>query len=136
MTTLVEATEAVYARFLANFTGTPNVVFDNEEPTFDTDVETEWVRLTVRNTGRGQETLGKVGNRRYRATAIAFVQVYTLSNTGVQQSGTLVTEARNIFEGVSFSGLDFNDAQTPEGGVDGKWYQAMVEAAFDYDEIK
>ncbi len=136
MTTLNEAREAVYSRFLANFVGTTNIVLDNEEPRFDVDTVDEWVNVAVRHTGRVQETMGKTGNRRYRVKAIAFVQVYTKSNTGVQQSGVLVTEARDIFEGVSFSGLDFSNATTPEGGPKGKWYEATVEAFFDYDEIK
>jgi hypothetical protein len=136
MTTLIEAKEAIYTRFLASFTGTSNIVFDNEDPSFDLDVVPDWCRLSIRHVDRNQETLGKVGNRRFRVKAIAFVQVYTKSNTGVQQSGVLVTEARDVFEGSSFSGLDFNNAKTPEGGPEGKWYTAVVEANFDYDEIK
>ncbi len=136
MTTLSEAKQAVYLRFNTLFTGTSNVVFDNEDPPFNVDDVSEWVRLTVRSIIRLQNTLGKTGNRRYRSGAIVFVQVYTLSNTGVQRSDTLTTEARNVFEGVSFSGLDFNNAVAKETGPDGKWYQSMVEAEFDYDEIK
>ncbi|MEE8608998.1 MAG: hypothetical protein V3S55_15445 [Nitrospiraceae bacterium] len=136
MTTLNQAREAVYSRFIAQFTGTSNIVFDNEAPPFDTNVVTEWVRLAVRNIERAQDTIGVVGNRRYRSGALVFVQVYTRSDTGVQQSDTLTIEVVDIFEGVSFSGLDFNEAISKEIGPDGKWYQAVVEAQFDYDEIK
>ncbi len=136
MTTLNEAKEAIYLRFTGNFTGVAlaQIAFDNEE--LEEPATSDWVRLTVRGTGREQETLGKVGNRRFRSHASVFVQVYTEVNTGVQQGDALAKEAADIFEGVSFSGLDFQAADVRETGPDGKWYQHIVEAEFDYDEIK
>lgn len=136
MTTLNEAREAVYARFVANFTGVAStkMAFDNDE--FEEPEADDWVRLTVRHGPRAQDTLGKAGNRRYRTSAIVFVQVYTPVNTGVKQGDTLAVEARDIFEGTGFSGLDFNDGRVRESGPDGKWYIHIAEIAFDYDEIK
>lgn len=136
MTGLNEAKEAVYLRFTSNFTGVTadRIGLDNEE--FDTPETGDWVRLVVRSTSRVQSTLGKLGNRRFRSKASVFVQVYTEANTGVKQSDTLAKEAADIFEGVSFSGLDFRSVVIRETGPDGKWYQSVVEAEFDYDEIK
>ncbi len=136
-TTLAEAEQAIYARFLANFVGTANIVFTNEEPSFDLETVTEWVRLSVQGQPRAQDTLGKVGNRRFREPGLVFVQVYTEIDTGVKQSTVLAQEARNIFEGVSFSGLDFQGGVDIRAtGVEGKWYRRLVEASFDFDEIK
>lgn len=136
MTTLNEAREAVYQRFVDNFTGVAleRIVFDNEE--LEDTGTGNWVRVSVRSTGRVQDTLGRVGNRRFRSSAIVFVQVYTETNTGLKQADTLTKEAADIFEGVSFSGLDFRSALVTETGPDGKLYQSVVEAEFDYDEIK
>lgn len=136
MTTSNEAKEAIYLRFVDNFTGVilSRIDFDNED--FDEPATGAWVRLVVRNIGRAQDTLGKVNNRRFRSKAVVFVQVYTEANTGVQQSDTLAKEAADIFEGVSFSGLDFQSVFVRETGPDGKWYQSVVEAEFSYDEIK
>lgn len=136
MTTPNEAKEAVYLRFTANFTGVAadRIAFDNEE--FTEPLSGAWVRLVVRGLSRPQETMGKVGNRKFRPTASVFVQVYTDVNTGVQLSDTLAEEAKNIFDAVSFSGLDFQAASARETGPDGKWYQQIVEAPFDYEEIK
>ena len=136
MTTLSAAKEAVYQRFVDNYTGVAldRITFDNED--FDEPDTGNWVRLVVRNIGRAQDTLGKAGNRRFRSGATVFVQVYTEANTGVQQSDTLADEAAKIFEGVSFSGLDFRSAMVRETGPDGKWYQSVVEAPFEYDEIR
>ena len=137
MTTLDEATESVSARFLANYTGVTNnlVLFDNEE--FENEPTSgAWVRVTVDQIDRNQDTLGKIGNRKFRSQAIVFVQVYTNANTGVQQGNVLAKQAADIFEGVSFSGLDFRAAKTTKIGIDGKWFRHLAEAPFDYDEIK
>ena len=136
MTTDNEATEAIYQRFLDNFTGVVagNIDFDNEK--FEPAGSGAWVRLTVRGRSRVQDTLGKTGNRRFRSAKSVFVQVYTDIDTGVQQADILGAEARDVFEGVSFSGLDFGNAFKEEKGPDGKWYEVLVEAEFEYDEIK
>lgn len=134
MTTLNEAKTAIYTRFLGNFTGTSAIAFDNEE--FNTPAAGSWVRLTVRTGPRLQDTLGKAGNRRFRTSASVFVQVYTEANTGVKIGDNLAEEARDIFEGISFSGLDFNAGDIRETPPDGRWYQHIVEIPFDFDEIK
>lgn len=137
MTTLNEAKEAIYERFVSLYTGVPSdrITFDNEE--FEAGDGTDpWVRLAVRGIIRNQDTLGRKTNRRFRALASTFVQVYTEANIGVQQSDVLAQEAGDIFEGESFSGLDFRSAIIQETGPDGKWYQSVVEIEFNYDEIK
>lgn len=134
MTTLDEAKESVYSRFVAQWGTTTPFVFDNE--VFEEPVDDPWVRLTVRSLSRGQETMGRTGNRRFRSAARVFVQVYTRTNTGVKQGDTLAVQAKDIFEATSFGGLDFNDGVVRETGPDGKWYQHIVEIAFDYEEIK
>lgn len=136
MTQLNEAKEAVYVRFVTMFTGVTSdrMAFDNEE--FNQPETGDWVRLVVRSTARTQETLGQVGNRRFRATASVFVQVYTQVDTGVKQSDVLAKAAADVFDAVSFSGLDFQSAIVRETGPSGRWYQSVVEAEFDYDEIK
>lgn len=134
MTTLSEAKESVYSRFVTEWGATTPFVFDNEE--LDGPTDDPWVRVTVRSISRGQDTLGRTGNRRFRSAALVFVQVYTRTNTGVKQGDDLAVQARDIFEAVSFSGLDFNDGVVRESGPQGKWYQHVAEIAFDYDETK
>ncbi len=136
MTTLNEAKEAAYQQFISNYNGVPleRIVFDDEAP--PDDKGGSWVRVSVKNRGRKQETMGKKTNRRFKSAASVFVQVYTETDKGVKQSDTLATEAADVFEGESFSGLDFREAVIRETGPDGKWYQELVEAEFDYYEIK
>lgn len=136
MTTITAAREAVYQRFVDNFTGViaSRITFDNES--YDPDGTDPWVRLAVRTSNRLQSTLGGTGNRRFRSTASVLVQVFAEVDTGVKSLDELAKEAADIFEGRSFSGLDFQAVTIRETGPDGRWAQYLVEAEFDYDEIK
>lgn len=136
MTTLNEAREAIYSRFVDNYTGVASsrITFDNEE--FEAPTTGNWVRLMIVSTSRTQTTLGRSGNRRFLSTGIVLVQVYTRVNTGLQDSDSLTREVAELFEGVSFSGVDFNSAFSREIGPQGPWYMAVVEAEFSFEEIK
>lgn len=136
MTTLNTAKEAVYLRFVTNFTAlaADRITFDNEE--FDIPSTGDWVRLAVRSVSRVQETLGKKTNRVFRSSATVFVQVFTRVNTGTMQSDLLTKAAADVFEGESFSGLDFKSVLVRELGPEGAWFRAVAEAEFDFDEIK
>lgn len=138
MTTSNQASEAILARWQASYTGIPftRIVLQNEKENFTKGTTAAWARLTILEQTRGQETLGKVGNRKYRTTGQVFVQIFTAVNSGVQAGDVLAKEALDLFEGVSFSGLDFNNGIARRSGPDGKWYQHIVEADFDYEEIK
>lgn len=138
MTTLNEARLAVATRFLAQYTGVASgrIVLQNEDEDFSEDTTIPWIRLSVLDQVRTQQTLGKVTNRRYLSLAQVFVQIFTETGIGMNTGDNLATEALGIFEGVSFSGLDFNDGLARQAGADGKWYQHIVEVNFDYDEIK
>lgn len=136
MTTLNEAREAVYQRFVDNFTGVAasRITFDSED--FDPPSTGSWVRLAVRSVGRTQRTLGRETNRKFRSQAVVFVQIFSEANAGTQSADALAKEAADIYEGVRFSGLAFQVASVREAGPDKRWYQMVVEADFDYDETK
>lgn len=133
MPTINAAREAVYDRWNTQWGATTPFTFDNEK--FSTP-DVPWARLTVRNTQSAQHTLGAVGNRRFRRLASVFVQLYDIVDNGLATLDGLAQTARGIFEGVSFSGLAFNNVVVRESGADGKWFQVVVEAFFDYEETK
>lgn len=135
MTLLDDAREAVYQRFVDNWSSTP-YVFDNEDSADLDGGAVAWARLSVRETAGGQETLGPTGGRKYRRQASAFVQVFTPVNAGMKAAGDLAAAARAIFEGTSFGDLDFNNARVSDTGPDDKWQTTLVEAVFDFTETK
>jgi len=137
MTSKNEAKEAMYLQFQTawNTTGFPST-FENDE--FTPPDNSPWARLSVRHTASTQDTLGKVGNRKFARLGSTFIQIYTEPNTGTKQSDALVKLIKDAFEGVSLAGttVRFNDVIDRETGSDGKWYQVVVEAMFEYDETK
>lgn len=99
------------------------------------------------NTAGGQDTLGRVGNRRFRRIGIIAAQVFTPINRPVFAGGTdlndglgsgddLAQAIREIFEARSFSGLQTNDGLVRESPPEGEWFIHIVEVFFDYDEVK
>lgn len=144
MATLPQAKAAIYSAFMARWNepdATP-YTFDNEQfdpPEPDTEgFRQSWVRLTVRHTGRSQQTMGKAGNRKYTRVGAAFIQVFTATDIGTAEADRLAEMAANIFEGVKLlnTSVWFKDVITRETGVDGSWYGVIVEAEFEYEEIK
>lgn len=134
MTTLNEARQAVYDRFVTNWGTRTTFTFENEE--FDEPATGDWVRVSVKQTASGQETLGPKTQRKYIRNASVMVQVFTPTNIGKTTADGHATTAAGIFEGESFSGLNCNDALIREGGQDGKWDITLVEVAFFYEETK
>jgi hypothetical protein len=134
VTTLNEAREAIYDRWKAEWDATV-FEFDNQSKKLH-EGSVNFARVTVRNLSSAQETLGAAGQRHFRRRGAVFVQIFTPENKGLKAGDDLAQEAREIFEGVSFDGLDFSGALVRESGADGKWFMHMVEATFDYDEIK
>lgn len=135
---LFGATDAIYKRWTTQWGTTTAFVFKGEDHDSLHSGKLPWARVSVMQTGGGQETLGRKTNRKYRRSASIIIQVYTLQNQGVKQATQLAKQAADVFEGESFSGVDVNDAviRGPNPEEDGKWDQTVVEAFFDYDETK
>lgn len=131
---IVDARNAVYCRLLDNYTGVEAsaITLDNED--FKEPLDAPWLRLTVRTSLRRQSTLGAITTRRFRTSATAYIQVFVPANSGTNAGDILAEEAAALFSGISFLGLDFNASTIRETGVDGKWYQYLVDARFNYDE--
>ena len=136
-TTLNESRTAVYEAFIAAWTPTGHeLTFDNEA--FSPPVDVPWARLSVRQLASTQETLGRVGNRRFSRLAAAFAQIFVPIDEGTSIADNLATIARNAFEGTSLTGttVRFQDVIVREIGPEGRWYNVTVEAQFEYDETR
>lgn len=136
MTTLTAATETMYDLFLDAWGSTTSVTADNES--FDPPDNASWARISIRHNAGGQQTLGGVGDRKFFRRGSFFVQIYTTEGQGRNAGDILAAQARDVFEGVSITGttVRFLDVIVRETGLDGKWYQHVVEATFEYEETK
>lgn len=137
MTTLTEARNAIYNRFIGQWGSTTQFTFDNEA--FDTNdiaVDESYIRVVVRTSVGPQQTLGPVNSRIFRRTAQIIMQVFTPTDVGTASADSLGQQARAVFEGASFDGIDCFNAIVNEIGPDGAYYQMNVTVDFRYDEIK
>lgn len=137
MTTQVNARRDIYNYFLNQWGATTPVDLENE-PFEVPDVNTTdaWVRMVVRHTSSAQESLGRIGNRRYRRLGNVITQVFTRSGGGLLLADTRAQQVRDVFEGVRTGEISFFDVQISEGPTDGVWLMMIVQAAFDYIDIK
>jgi len=90
---------AAYEQFYANWSGT-SVVHYEGHPFTEPGPDVEWARISVRNTGGGQTSIGPVGNRKYERDFSVFVQVFVPVTGGMKSGSELAQQARAIFEGV------------------------------------
>jgi hypothetical protein len=136
VTTLREARKAIHDKWTTDWPlVAPDVpfYFDNEAVT---PCQTPWTRLVVRELVSTQDTLGLPTDRKFRRRAMVLVQVFVQRDVGVGSMVDLAHSARGVFEGKSFSGLDFHAVDAREVPTEDRWYQMTVEAQFNYYETK
>ena len=133
-----DARKAIYARFLDNFSDPlldrDRINFENEE--FSPPVSGEWVRLVVRHQARTQISLGKNGDRKFEYSGFVFAQIFTEATKRMTRADRIARLISEIFDAVSFEGLNFLAASSRESGPSGKWNMVVVEAPFSYQETK
>ena len=131
-----EAREAIYTRFVANLPSAlgSNYTFANEK--YSPPDSTLWARLTVNHEAGEQDSLGKVGDRKFLRRGRVLIQIFGPVDSGLRALDLVADAVRDIFEGVSFDGLYFFSSDIREGSNDGEWFQIIVDAPFFYSETK
>lgn len=140
MTLVSEAREIIYQKFQAGWTATPltQVVFENDDAGGIDAGREPWIRVSTREVGGGQVTLGPKGDRKYDRRALVFVQIFVPSNTGTRRAGQLVEAVRALLEGEALGAgaVDVFDLQVRDARPDGPWNLTLVEAEYRYSETK
>jgi len=150
MTTASQAREAIIARFIASYVPVAfaDVIdlarraklysFDNEGADAGDVVAAgeSWCRFTIQEAGSRQETLGPAGGRRFKRDGVARLALYCPSNKGTLKSDGMVKAFRDVFEGVSFSGVYFTNCQVQDLGIEGASWRVDALASFWHEEIK
>jgi hypothetical protein len=138
MTTTPQAVQAILDAFDDVWSVGPVSAYTFDGEQFDPPDNASWVRVSIRHTFAGQESLGVESNRRFRREGAVFVQCFSPANQGSKAAVDLAHTARAIFEGVTLAGtsVNFTDCSIRETGPDDKWYGVTLEALFAYDEIK
>jgi hypothetical protein len=134
-----EARRAIYDEFLDQWDQGVAALELEGEPFKEPGPGASWARLSFRQLGGGQLTLGPTGSRKYRRRAGAFVQVFVPATQGGMRLGaSLAHDARAILEGRRVSGVEFDDGQVSEIPLrrGEKSRQFNVEVRCTYDETK
>jgi len=137
MTTFVEAKNRILEVFLADFTSSTNITFDNEQ--YSPPTNESWARVVIRHSGRTQESMGAAGARKFESSGLVFVQCFCPLDSGTSLADTMAAAAQDVFEGKVLGAtelLRFTSAAITEVGPTDDWYQINVEAAFTYTETK
>jgi len=135
MTSTQTARETIYQTFVTDWANATPVTFANED--FSPPTDTPWVRLAVLHFTGNQETLGEVGNRRFRREGQISIQVFTPLNDGLRDIDALVQSARQIFEGRTLTGpIWCTDSAVQEIGPSDGWFQFNVDTDFAYEEVR
>ena len=131
-----EARDALYKQFLNNWAPVPAVpvVFENEKAKKE-DVP-EYVYVSVKHAGGGQETMGPVGSRKFIRRGVVFVQIYGPLDGGLKRFDELGKMARDIFEAKNISGVQTNDGEYREPIPYSGKQRAQVTVSFWYEEQK
>ena len=130
-----EAREALYQRWVDNWTGTGagTFVFDNESAP---SIDTAWERISFKNEESEQDTLGPVGSRQFLRQGLLDIRIFTPKDEGLQNADLLGEEARDIYEGASFNGLWTHGFLVREIGPGGNFWETQVIGNVFYREEK
>jgi hypothetical protein len=134
--TLNEAREAIYAQWASEWGTTTRYGLASEY--FNPNAAaTSWARVTVRQVGGGQSTLGPENGRKYTRDAVITVQIGTPVTASEADGDTLARAAQLVFESERLDAdLWCFDSVVRERGFDGKWNLYDVETPCQYEETK
>lgn len=146
MTNLVQATDAIYAEWLAFLAGASSsavTIFGNEDSVGGVKPEEgddPWYRVTFREAAGGRVNLnGTVGDRLYERLGFLSIQCFTPANVGQKPANTMAEAARTAFEDrrhPTLSSIIYLNANIRPQPQDGKWYAVLLEIEVEVTERK
>ncbi len=108
--------------------------FDNAGDDVTPPQNSAWVRLTILPGASQQVAMGNT--RRWRRIGVIAVQIFVPAASGTGLALELGDTVRDIFEGVTVSGVIFRATSLNRVGLDGAWLQYNANTPFQADEIR
>ena len=133
MTTPNEAKEAIYKRFVDNFTltdtegNTISYFFGKEEGVFESET---YILINAVDVASNQVTLGGSGNRKYEIPGLINIKIGTPIDKGQKVSDDIVLRLTDLFEGVTFNSIHTFNTTFRQGADDG--YHVIHIMSIDY----
>ncbi len=110
------------------------VFYDNAGDDVTPPQNTAWVRLTILPGQSQQVEMGRL--RRWRRVGLIVVQIFVPAASGTGLAQELGDSVRDIFEGVTLSGVLFRATSLNRVGLDGAWLQYNATTPFQADELR
>lgn len=136
--TLAEAIEAICARWKTQWEAAYPAVpysFPNEAVTPPAD-GSAYVALAINEETSRQASLAPIGDRRFERNGRVLIRIGVPADGGQKLLAQYVKTARDVFEGVSFGGVNTFAVSSRPSGTDGRWFYSVVDAPFRYYETK
>lgn len=144
MTTLTQARDAIFdlvndALAASGTTSSVALLWDNvkgAKPGEGTNGNAlPWIRLALRHNLGEQDTMGRLGARRYLAGGTFTAQIFTPFGDGHTQGYAIAEVVKAALRAASpHSTVWFFDIVVSEIGEDGPWFNINVDATFRYQE--
>jgi hypothetical protein len=132
------ATEAtIRSRFNAQWSSLQPTIpayFDNAGDDVTPPEDSTWVRLTILPGASQQVEMGNT--RRWRRAGVLVVQIFVPAASGTGLALELGDTVRDIFEGLTVSGVIFRATSLNRVGLDGAWLQYNATTNFQADELR
>lgn len=143
MTNLVQATDLIYAEWLAHAGTTVVTLFGNEDSAGGKkpeDGDKAWYRVTFREAAGGRANLnGGIGQKLYERLGFLAIQCFTPVNVGQKAANVMAEAARVAFEDrrhPTNSDIIYLNSNIRPQPQDGKWYSVLVETEVEVTDRK
>lgn len=132
-----EARNAIYQRYLDEFSGQFDIALDNQPFTPpDVGEGVKWTRINVQLVTGTQSSLGVSGNRKFVKEGLLFIQVFTPNGHATNTNDDLAEDSLVLYEGERIGDLWFKNGRITTIGEDGEWYQQNVVLELEFEAIK
>lgn len=112
-----------------------HIALDNQD--FDpSDDESLWVRLHVKFNDGGQDSLGKLGNRRFGKIGFVYIQVFSKKGGATDDNDEIANNSLDVFDGERLGDLWFFNGRIETIGSGDVWYQQNVSIEFKFENIR
>lgn len=137
MTTPNDARLVIHNRVVTSWPAAePTVPFTFTNESFDPTAVTEYLSVEMQSIEGAGHTIAPVGTRVFERRGLVFMQLFVAVDVGLLRLDALMKTARDLFEGLTLSGVYFFAADIREAGpVDGR-FLGTVSIPFAYDEIR
>jgi hypothetical protein len=114
----------------------PTIYWDNLSAS-PPGTDVTWVEFSVTHNQGTQDTLGAVGNRKFKKNGLVTIRIKAPNDAGLDATDYLMENILAFMEGgETADGIAMNNVTPSELGNIGSWFQTDILATFEYEKIR